>query len=177
MNLYRQSIAIFGFVLPVLIAVIVIAIGVFVKGKITSSFDEKLTHYKDFKRNKIMALKTEAEISDNREHVVHWEELIGTETASTVSNHLRTIEDKLPSKEFQTTGQQYPTAKGGFASVAGQDSAQVRLTFRATFRSMQQALLELETRMPQLQLQELRINPSTNSNSLNFDLSYTAWEK
>lgn len=177
MNLYRQSIALFGFVVPVLIAALVVGLGIFVKGRISASFNEKLTYFKDFERNKVQALGLEALISQKREHVARWQELVGTETASTVSTHLRAIEEKLPSKEFQTTGQQYPTARGGFASVSGQNSAQVRLTFRATYRSMQRALLEIETRMPQLQLQELRMNPSSNSNSLNFDLSYTAWEK
>ena len=37
--------------------------------------------------------------------------------------------------------------------------------------------LELETRMPQLQLQDLKIDPiSTHSAFVNFQVTYTAWE-
>ena len=51
------------------------------------------------------------------------------------------------------------------------------MAFRGTFRTMQRAFLELETRMPQLQLQELRIDPSSSQSSLlNFQVIYTAWE-
>ena len=45
---------------------------------------------------------------------------------------------------------------------------------------MQRAFLELESRLPQLQLQELRIEPNPNSQNpsplLNFQVNYTAWE-
>ena len=54
------------------------------------------------------------------------------------------------------------------------------MVFRGTFRTMQRAFLELESRMPQLQLQELRIDPSPNQQNqaplLNFQVNYTAWE-
>ncbi|MCH7227148.1 hypothetical protein [Haloferula sp. A504] len=177
MNLYRQAIALFGFVVPVVIAAVAIGVGLSVKGKISASFEEKCSHFDGFKQNKIAALGLEAQISRKREDISRWEELVSKETASAISSNLRSIEEKLPSKEFQTTGQQFPTSRAGFASVSGQDSAQVRLAFRATYRSMQRALLELETHMPQLQLQELRMEPSANSNSLNFEIHYTAWEQ
>jgi len=45
---------------------------------------------------------------------------------------------------------------------------------------MQRAFLELETRMPQLQLQEMRIEPNSNQQNpsplLNVQVTYTAWE-
>lgn len=177
MNLYRQAIALFGFIVPVVIGAAVIALGLTIKGRIKTSFDEKCTHFAGFKQNKIDALGLEADISKKRQHIAYWEELVGKETASAISSNLRTVEEKLPGKEFQITGQQFPTARAGFASVSGQRSAQVRLAFRATYRSMQRALLELETVMPQLQLQELRMNPSNNASSLNFEVNYTAWEQ
>ena len=177
MNLYRQSIARFGFVVPVVFAAAAIAVGFGIKGRITDSFNEKCSHFEGFKQNKIATLALEAKISKKREYIDQWEELVSKETASKISSNLRLVEDKLPSKEFQITGQQFPTSRAGFASVSGQDSAQVRLAFRATYRSMQRALLELETRMPQLQLQELLMDPSNNSNSLNFEVNYTAWEQ
>ena len=84
----------------------------------------------------------------------------------------------LPAKEYQRTSVEYPTGSTGFASASAQNSSQVKLAFRGTFRSVQQAFIELETRMPQLQLQELKIDPSSSSAStLNFQVTYTAWEK
>ena len=68
-------------------------------------------------------------------------------------------------------------APGGFASVSAQKSSQIRLGFRGTYRGLQRAFLELETRMPQLQLQEIKIDAnSTQASMNNVDITYTAWE-
>ena len=148
-----------------------------VKGNIKGSFDEKISHFKGFEQNKKMALQLEADLSKKRKHIEHWETLLTEETASTVTSNLRLIEERLPSKEFQKTAQSHPQGKKAFGAASAQKSSQIELAFRATYRSMQKALLELETRMPQLQLQELRIEPSNQSNNLSFQVSYTAWEK
>jgi len=177
MNLYRQVIALFGFALPIFLCLLVIGGAVVTKSKIEQSFNSKQSQFKGFKQNKIQALALEAEIDNKRDHFSQWETLLAKETASAVTSNLRQIEDKLPAKEFQLTEQETPTSRGGFAAASAQKSAQVRLGFRATYRSMQRALLELETRMPQLQLQELRMDPSNSSNSLNFGITYTAWEQ
>ncbi|MEP4078733.1 hypothetical protein [Haloferula sp.] len=177
MNHYRQSIALFGFVIPSVIAIAVIVGAFMVKGRVSRTFDEKLSHFQGFEQNKLQALGLEAEISMKREHIEAWEALVSEETASTVTSNLREIEEGLPSKEFQKTAQDHPPAKKGFAGASAQNSSQIALAFRATFRSMQKALLDLESRMPQLQLQEMRIEPSPQSSSLNFQVTYTAWEK
>ena len=41
---------------------------------------------------------------------------------------------------------------------------------------MQRAFLELESRLPQLQLNELRIDRTPQASNLNFQVTYTAWE-
>jgi hypothetical protein len=51
------------------------------------------------------------------------------------------------------------------------------MAFRGTYRTLQRAFLALETRMPQLQLQELRLEPNaTQSSLINLQVTYTAWE-
>jgi len=177
MHLYRQSIALFGFVAPALIAAVVIGGVLFARSSVNRSFQQKIGAYEGYESNKIAALGLEAAISQKRDDMSRWVELVSEETASVVTSHLREIEEDLPSKEFQKTGQEHPAQKGSFGNASAQDSAQVRLAFRATFRSMQRALLELESRMPQLQLQEMRIDPSQSSNNLNVQVTYTAWEQ
>jgi hypothetical protein len=51
------------------------------------------------------------------------------------------------------------------------------MAYRGTFRTLQRAFLALETRMPQLQLQEFKIEPnSTQASLLNLQVTYTSWE-
>ncbi|MEK7949056.1 hypothetical protein [Luteolibacter soli] len=175
---YRQSIILFGFVVPFAICAVVVGGGMILKSKTSASFLEKQSLYKSAESDRIGALGIEAQISKKRPHMERWLSQVGKETASSITSNLKQIADSLPSKEFQQTAVDYPNSKGGFATSAAQDSSQVRLAFRGTFRSVQMALAELESRMPQLQLHELKIDPSGSStSSLNFQVTYTAWEK
>lgn len=175
---YRQSIIIFGFVLPALICALIVGGGIAAKAKASSSFQENQALYKSSEANRIGSQGIEAQISKKRQHVERWKSQMEKETANAITSHLKEISDKLPAKEFQQTAFERPTGSAGFASASAQSSSQVRLAFRATFRSMEKAFLDLETRMPQLQLQELKIDPSSSSTStMNFQVTYTAWEK
>lgn len=175
---YRQSIIVFGFVLPAVVCAVVAGGGVFLKSKAEASFQEKQTLYKSSERSQKDSQTIEKDISQKRAFVEHWNSQMSRETANSVASALKEIGDKLPPKEFQQTAVEYPAGTAGFGSASAQPSAQVRLAFRATYRSMQRAFIELETLMPQLQLNELKIDPSSNSTtSMNFSVSYTAWQK
>jgi hypothetical protein len=175
---YRQSIVLFGFVLPFVVCAAIVGGGVAFKAKAAASFKQKQALYKSSETNRIGALGIEAQVSKKRPHVERWISQIEKETANSITSHLKEIGDLLPAKEFQQTAFERPTGATGFASASAQNSSQVKLAFRGTFRSMQKAFIELETRMPQLQLQDLKIDPSSSSTStLNFQVTYTAWEK
>ena len=178
MNHYRQSIIIFGFVLPLLIAVLSAGSVGYLRSKVTTSFDEKAKHYKSYQTNRREALAIETRVGMVRPHVSNWTSILRTETASEVTSTLRETAERLPSKEFQQTSFSRPTNSAGFGSVSAQQSAPLQLSFRATFRSMQQAFLELESRLPQLQLHDLHVEKTPqSSNLLNFQVTYTAWEE
>lgn len=174
---YRQSIIVFGLVIPaVLCGLLIIAGSIFASG-IEESYQSKVNEQLAFDKKNKQALALQAEIGSQNDDVVHWEQLVSQETASTVSFNLREIEKKLPSKEFQTTSQQFPNSRAGFASGTAQKASQVQLGFRGTYRSMQKALVELESHMPQLQLHSFSIDEGRQSGSLNFTLNYSAWEQ
>lgn len=175
---YRQSIVLFGFVLPFVVCAAIVGGGVAMKARAAASFQQKQSLYKTAETNRIGALGIEAQVSKKRPHVERWISQIEKETANAITSHLKEIGDLLPAKEFQQTAFERPTGSTGFGSASAQNSSQVKLAFRGTFRSMQKAFIELETRMPQLQLQDLKIDPSSSSTStLNFQVTYTAWEK
>jgi hypothetical protein len=175
---YRQPIVLFGFVVPLVICVAVIGGGSFLKSKAAASYTEKQFLFKNSENDRLGAQGIEAQISQKRPFVEQWVSQLEKETANSITSHLKQIGDTLPPKEFQQTAVEYPAGNSGFASASAQKSSQVRLAFRGTFRSVQLALAELESRMPQLQLQDFKIDPSASSSStLNFQVTYTAWEK
>jgi len=180
MKFYRQSIILFGIVLPVLACALLAAVGFTLKSKTLESYDNKQTLYRSHEINRVLALNSEKKITIQRPHLVHWNELLAEDPASAVNINLRAIAEILPAKEFQKTAFERSPGRSGFGAAVAQPSSQLRIVFRGTFRTMQHAFLELETRMPQLQLQDLRIDPNSNPQNpsalLSYQVSYTAWE-
>lgn len=176
--MYKQTIILFGIVVPVIIAGIVIGACAFIKSKIVGSYDNKARYYSGYEASRRGALEIEAQLSRQRENSERWQELLKQETFSLVTTNLRAIAENLPPKEFQQTAFERLNQSAGFGTVSAQKSTGLKFDFRGTYRTVQQAFLELETRMPNLQLQELRIDPNTTSGSalLNFQVTYTAWE-
>ncbi|MEY3897538.1 MAG: hypothetical protein RLZZ214_3059 [Verrucomicrobiota bacterium] len=177
MHLYRQTIVLFGIVIPIVITAVVVGFCFMLKSKMTDSFDNKMTSYKAYEVSRVASLEIEAKVSRERQHVERWSTQLAQETASAVTTNLREISEHLPPKEIQQTAFERPSGNGGFGNVSAQNSSQIRIAFRGTFRTMQRAFLELESRMPRLQLQDLKIDPSSSMSSLlNFQVTYTAWE-
>lgn len=178
MNFYRQTIILFGIAVPVVVTVAVVGLGFALKSNMISSSETKLKSLKDYEISRAAGQEIEAKVIRERENVERWNTQLAQETASAVTTNLREITEHLPSKEIQQTAFERPSSNNGFGAATAQSSSPIQIAFRGTFRTMQQAFLELETRMPRLQLQELRIDPSTSQSTLlNFQVTYTAWEK
>lgn len=174
--MYKQSIILFGIVLPFLAIAGVVGGCYMLKSDMEEKFSVKQSKYKVFTQTRNTAMEMENRVKPKREHVARWKTELATETNSTVRTNLQTISSSLPAAEFQETGFDPMDSKSGFAAATQQKSTQFRWGFRGTFRTAQRALLELEARMPQLQLQDLKVGPSGQSSLLNFQTTYTAWE-
>jgi hypothetical protein len=174
--MYKQSIIFFGIIVPMLAVAAIICGCFFLKNYIANSFNVKTSQYQAYTQSRNATMQIEGKVARQREHLKRWKSDLSVETTSSLRTNLKLISEKLPSKEFQETAFDPISGRGGFGSASTQKSSQIRLGFRGTFRTVQKALAELEARMPQLQLQELRIEPTQQGNLLNFQVHYTAWE-
>lgn len=177
MHLYRQSILVFGLILPLTIAVGLVVASYLFKSALEKSYSNNIAGYKSSDGVRLASLAIEGKIIRQRPDMERWNALLNQETASTVTNQLRAVIKKLPPEELLQTSYMPSAVKAGFGILSAQKSSQVQVNFRGTFHTMQRAFLELETRLPQLQLQDLKIELTTNQSSLlNFQVTYTAWE-
>ena len=177
MSLYRQPIILFGIVIPIVAGAALVGIASTLKSQVVDSFNTKEKNAKTAGMGVAAARAVEAQVASQRPQMARWSTQLALETKSLVNKNLKEIAEHLPSKEMIQTSVDPSTTKAGFGSISAQNSSQVSISFRATFRTMQRALLELETRMPQLQLQDLKIIPNPGQSSLlNFQVNYTAWE-
>ena len=180
MIFYRQSIVLFGIVLPILLLCLLLAGCLLLKEKMASSFTNNQALFKIYETSRVNALEIETRIVNQRGYLEYWNALLAKEAASAVNSQLSAIAETLPSKEYQKAGFDRTAGAAGLGTATAQQSSQIRIAFRGTFRTMQRAFLELESRLPQLQLQELRITPNASQQGqsplLNIQVTYTAWE-
>ena len=109
-------------------------------------------------------------------HMKRWMALFEKPTAATVNAFLAEVQKKFGGQEFQQTAFRRTASAGGIGGASAQPSIQIQLAFRGTYRALQNAFVELETSMPQLQLDSLKLAPNSNRKVLNADLVYTAWQ-
>ena len=147
------------------------------KNKMTASYEMKKENYQSHHKARSTAEKLEEKVIVIRPHLERWDEQLNKETSSEVVSNLREIISTLPEKEIQQTAFDPSNNSGGLGKASAQPSSQVRIGFRGTYRSLQKAFLELETRMPHLQLEDCSIQPvATSGFLLSLQVTYTAWK-
>ena len=177
--MYKKPIILFGIVIPTVIAILIVVICFQAKTKVAMTYETKVQQYKNYQISKISAVEIETQIERQREAYEQWMKVIEQDPFTLLNANMKILAGKLPSKEFQQPLPERMTNKIGFGTVSAQNSEALRFNLKGTFRTTQKALVELETRMPNLQLQDLRIDPNNSgaSSIINVQLTYTAWEK
>ena len=176
MNLYRQSIIIFGTIIPILFAVALVGVGYVMKSKADESFAVKKVNYASHNKDRNAAAYIEQQVLEKRAHLERWNTQLDEET-SAIGTNLREISEKLPNKEIQQTAFDPSNNSSGMGKASAQNASSVRIGFRGTFRTLQKAFLDLETRMPNLVLDEISMEPATTSAYLlTLQVTYSAWQ-
>ena len=65
----------------------------------------------------------------------------------------------------------------GLGKGISQPASQVEMKFTGTYRAMQLALMEVESKLPQLQLDSLVMAPDSGAKKINFTTKFTVWTK
>ncbi len=177
--MYKKSIIFFGIVIPFVIAISVAAICWVLKGKVTTIYEARVQQYKTFQRSKMAANEIESNIISQRDLYKQWSGILEQDSFTLLNANMKILAGKFPSKEFHQPIPERLPNKIGFGTVSAQNSKGLRFNLKGTYSATQKALLELETRMPNLQLQDFRMNPSSSIDAslLDIQVSYTAWEK
>lgn len=177
MNEYRPPIIVFGMIIPLLFIGSIVAAAAFGRARVKESFAEKSSAYRTNSVTAQAAQEVEKAVTAKLPHLERWQASLSEETASIVNSNLREVYATLPGKEIQQTAFE-PGPASTFGNASKQKSSQVRIALRGTFRTLQRAFLDLESRLPQLQLEELRMEPvSPTSSQINCQVNFTIWER
>lgn len=177
MNNYKQSITLFGFVIPVLLLVVFSIICVVVSGNIKAKAIERETAFAQHNRLQTQVTQLQAGMREKRDAIEQWQKVVSSDIRPDLQLNLKNILEKYSSRQIAQTGFFRPATLGRLAMGAQQQSSSVTLKFRGTYLPMEKALIELESRLPQMQVNSFSIKRERSADELLFDLSYTIWEK
>lgn len=172
---YKQSVLLLGGVLPLVLVVALLGVVFHYRGKLEETYKQRKNNYAKVLQKEEERKALEEKVNSQRPHLERWDSLLNTPSSTYANELIGAAQKRYKGKEFALTSFRQSGNGGSIGVASKQDSVKLDLAFRGTFSALQNTFLELETKMPQLQLDELSLAP--NGNVLNAKVIYSAWEK
>lgn len=172
---YRQPIAVFGLIIPVVVSVIMAGSVLYYTGSVKKEYAAKQKEYDLSQQAKRKIKMLRGQVNENRESLDAWDDLLKTETRGTFLQHWKDASEDFNGKELTKTSRSWINFSEGIGKGVSQPSSQVVMSFVGTYRAMQQALMNLETQLPTMQLDSLDMSPEDNGKGVKFTTTYTVW--
>ena len=174
---YKQSVLGIGVAAPFVVLFALLGIVFRQKGKLEKTFKERKVKYASFQQYEQKRAELKKKVDEQAPHMVRWMAVMQEPSSSQVNVFVSEAQKRYAGKEFQLTSFRRASTSGGYGAASAQNSVQLELAFRGTFSALQHTFLELETKMPQLQLDRMNLIPQSNSPVLQAKMTYTAWER
>ena len=147
---FKTPVIVFGIAVPLVVMAIVAIATAVISNKVDGKLALKTVEYqKDQNVEKQMA-KLQVQVEQNAVHLKQWEDGIASETRESFLVHWKEVEKGLNGREFSRLRHTWLHSNDGLGEGIGQSVIQVEMEFLATFRAMQQALIAIESRLPQI---------------------------
>ena len=153
---YRQPIAVFGSILPIVVMAILAGAMLSYTSSVKNKFASKKRAYDVSQEAKRQVMRLRAEVATNK-------------------SQMKNAAKKFNGKELTKSSRSWINYSEGIGKGVSQPSSQVIMSFVGTYRAMQSALMELETALPTMQLDSLDIEQDGNGSGVKFKTTYTVW--
>lgn len=174
---YKKAILIHAYAVPLGIAAVIALILVVVPSKFRSSQAERLADYAAFSNLSVQTVAIEQKVSQHKPIMAVWRQDLQGEFNATlnqlVQSRLETLDGKQLEQEIIGAR---PEGGSGLSVPGGQPALRTKLQFRGGYEPMQETLLVIESKLPQMQLESMLLSKDTNGEGLRYDFTYTVWE-
>ncbi len=162
-------------VAPLLVIAIVLSGVLYGLSKVSTSYQEKKMAYDRAEKARQNTLLLQGKVAQNDVMMKQWQNMLASETRGTFVDHWKTAEQKFKGNELTRSPHNWINYSEGIGKGIDQPSSQVSMEFSATYRAMQLALMEVETMLPQMQLDSIIMKPEKNGGRINFSTQFTVW--
>lgn len=173
---YQTGVLLFGLILPLLVIVFIFGVAVFQKSKLTREFEERKAIYLANQRSDQAAKSLQAQLEGYRAKEVHWSNLLKKSDVGSVTTLLKEISSEYKGGEkFRQKDFKFVNRETGIGASSAQPSITYNISLSGTFQALQESLLSLESQMPNLSLNSIKLQPQADRQLLEAELSYSAW--
>lgn len=172
---YKQSVAVFGVGVPMLLMAAIAGVSLY---KTSSVNKEHLVKKREYDKSQVamrQSMELLGQVNKNKKLLSEWDRMLNTETRGTFLEHWKDAEKKFSGKELTKSSHNWVNYSEGLGKVVSQPASQVNMTFVATYRAMQTALMEIESTLPNMQLDSLTMTPASSGKSIDFKTTFTVW--
>jgi len=174
---YKNAITVFGIILPLFCLVVLGGIALYIASAVKKEHTKKSVVYKTAQQEELKMTQMQGEVAQNDQYLKNWRENIDSETRGSFLEHWKEAENKFSGKDLSRSPANWVNYSEGLGKGINQPASQVEMKFTGTYRAMQLALMEIETKLPQLQLDNFAMTPDYDAGKLNFSTTFTVWTK
>lgn len=175
MSIYRKAIAIHG------LCVLCFAI-LFLIGGAWYGLHRVRSVQKEIQKSSEQALQLRSEmeaahakLKGRKERMEAWDQCLHGEVAQQITRALQEIMEPYREEELKQIALGRPAKRSALAGSTENSYSRLEVVFEGGYGPMQEVLAQLETRMPNLVLEELMVEPNRNTTSLSFRAIFTCW--
>ena len=172
---YQKAVGLFGLAIPLFFLVLLISAVLVGKGRVDDTYRLRQQAFDQDLNTRRQIAQLENKMHSEKERLNAWQKMLAAENRSSFTDHWKRASRSFKGKEFQSSLPVWKSQSAGLGKGVKQPASQVTMSFDATFRAMQIALMEMETSLPQMQLDSMSMNPNKEGRTMNFQTTFTLW--
>lgn len=181
MSAYTQPILRFGLITPAAFNLLLLAGAAAAVSKLSSIRTDKEEKYKEQTMRLSAMKKLEADIAPKRADFEDQKKLLKSDPGQLFTRILDGMLPKYKEIELERSSLIFPLDQGRLTKDAGAEAARVKSSFQGGMGPMQEALLQVESLMPQAMLEEMKVTRKVDQllrqrEFLVLEMTHTCWK-
>lgn len=167
------------YVLSVGLPLILLLVGFVVLNNVNQSgekeFKVRAQNYSRVKSQQKQVSVLESKIENLSSKGEDWEKLLASSDVGAVTSLIQGISEGRALEEFKRSDFNFVGRATGVGAVSEQPSVSFDLGLSGNYANLQEGLLAMEARMPNLVMNSMKLSPDRKGETLNLKLAYSAW--
>ena len=183
MSRHRKAVLVFGFVCPLVIALLISASLLGVRSKVFARYELRRQAREDLRvaTVEVETVRKFLESEGRLDHLRKWEEESSKDFFQLFSQSLDESISQLPEGSLRRTAMGQAAGASSIGSASGISHSRITLSFEGYYQAMQSVMARLEEKIPTLILEDLEVvrsrsNSRSEQNVLQFHVTYINWE-